>query len=162
MFESTGSREVSAPVTAAIWRLAIRHVFFATNHHCSFNRLQFSAAFVATETFQFYIAGSSLFMNTFGWEILGSTLVLVYSQSGRGGSSPKRNAWIWFCYFQCTEMMASCMSVSLMKRHLMVWAIFAPRFMFAAVFSGINVVLWVLGVVMTEELTSGHGKRLHR
>eukprot|EP00581_Thalassiosira_minuscula_P011788 CAMPEP_0183721204 /NCGR_PEP_ID=MMETSP0737-20130205/13555_1 /TAXON_ID=385413 /ORGANISM="Thalassiosira miniscula, Strain CCMP1093" /LENGTH=998 /DNA_ID=CAMNT_0025951175 /DNA_START=202 /DNA_END=3195 /DNA_ORIENTATION=- len=96
MLESNGTREVNAPVMAAMWRLAMRHVFFATNHHCSFNRLQYSAAFVATGTFQFHIAGSSLFMNTFGWEILGSSLVLAHSRSCQAGlkNRPARsNVW---------------------------------------------------------------------
>ena len=147
MMNSAGARIIAAPVTAAIWRLAIRHAFFATNHHCSFNRLQFSAAFVASDTFRFYIAGSSLFMNTFGYEILGSCLVLLYSKADSKSTS---NAliWDWFRYFQCTEMLASCLSVSVMKRHLMVWAIFAPRFMFAAVFTAVGLFLWVLDVLM--------------
>jgi len=151
MMECSGSSlEVSAPVMAAIWRLLIRHIFFATNHHCSFNRLQFSAAFVATDTFQFYIAGLSLFMNTFGWEILGLCLVLVYSRRSdtRNGPAAGRNVWHWFCYYQWTEIVASCISVSVMKRHLMVWAIFAPRFMFAAVFTVLTLILFALDVLM--------------
>ncbi|KAL7541669.1 hypothetical protein ACHAXR_011121 [Thalassiosira sp. AJA248-18] len=153
MMQSVGARQVAAPVMAAIWRLAIRHVFFATNHHCSFNRLQYSAAFVATDTFHFSIAGSSLFMNTFGWEVLGSILVLVNT---RASCSPKNgigsHVWDWFRYFQWTEMLASCISVSVMKRHLMVWAIFAPRFMFAAVFTAVGLLLWVLDVILMELL----------
>ena len=152
MMESVGTRSVPSPVMAAIWRLVIRHVFFATNHHCSFNRLQYSAAFVATNTFQFYIAGFSLFMNTFGWEILGSTLVLVYSrragQSSSKSSISGSNVWDWYRYFQCTEMLASCMSVSVMKRHLMVWAVFAPRFMFSAVFTVVGLSLWFLDAIL--------------
>ncbi len=121
---------------AALWRLAIRSAFFGTNHHCSFNRLQYSAAFIATDTFHFGIAGSSLFLNTFGWEMIGSTLVLVLSKT-----TGRRTVWSWFRFYQWTEMLASCLSVSVMKRHLMVWAIFAPRFMFAAVFTGFCLLL---------------------
>ena len=150
IMQSTGAREVPAPVMAAIWRLAIRHVFFATNHHCSFNRLQYSAAFVATDKFQFAIAGSSLFMNTFGWEILGSILVLANTKMGCAKYSSGSHVWDWFRYFQWTEMLASCVSVSVMKRHLMVWAIFAPRFMFAAVFTVIGLLLWVADVIVQE------------
>jgi phosphatidylinositol glycan class O len=153
--EAHGARQVAAPVMAAVWRLAIRHVFFATNHHCSFNRLQFSAAFVATGTFQFFVAGSSLFMNTFGWEMLGSCLVLGYSRAFRSGANStgyarNNDVWDWFRFFQSTEILASCLSVRMMKRHLMVWAIFAPRFMFAAVFTAVSVLLWVLDVLMRD------------
>ena len=144
MMQSSGTKSIDAPVIAAMWRLAIRHVFFATNHHCSFNRLHYSAAFVATDTFMFHVAGSSLFMNTFGWEIVGSALVMSLSRcnADADGCSEKKskysntmNAWHWFLFYQWTEILSSCISVSLMKRHLMVWAIFAPRFMFSAVFT---------------------------
>lgn len=159
MMQSTGTREVPAPVMAAIWRLAIRLVFFGTNHHCSFNRLQFSAAFVATETFQFFIAGSSLFMNTFGWEILGSMFVLANTRASISANKAFRDGiWDWFRFFQLTEMLASCISVSAMKRHLMVWAIFAPRFMFAAVFTAVSVIFWVIDVFLSIA-TRNHSKQ---
>lgn len=159
LMDASGARELAAPTLAAIWRLAIRHAFFATNHHCSFNHLQFSAAFVATNIFQFHIAGMSLFMNTFGWEIVGSCLLLVYTtrslrtkrESASQCRRSKSDVWDWFLFFQWTEMLASCLSVRLMKRHLMVWAIFAPRFMFAAVFSVLALVLGVVNDVFAVE-----------
>ena len=162
LMRASGSRELAAPTLAAIWRLTIRHGFFATNHHCSFNHLQFSAAFVATNIFQFHVAGMSLFMNTFGWEILGSCLLLVYSRSRRADTSREissqhiscnnnNDVWDWFLFFQWTEILASCLSVRMMKRHLMVWAIFAPRFMFAAVFSVLAIVFGIVNVLLSME-----------
>ncbi|KAL7485702.1 hypothetical protein ACHAW6_011303 [Cyclotella cf. meneghiniana] len=157
MMESSGAKEVDAPVMAAIWRLAIRHIFFATNHHCSFNRLHYSAAFVATNTFFFHIAGSSLFMNTFGWEVIGSVLVIVLSRCIDNGKradgkihfiQKRENVWHWFLFYQWAEILSSCVSVSVMKRHLMVWAIFAPRFMFAAVFTALNLILCFLSTLV--------------
>jgi phosphatidylinositol glycan class O len=164
MIESTRANDVAAPAMAAIWRLAIRQVFFASNHHCSFNRLQFSAAFVATNTFQFFIAGFSLFMNTFGYEILGSCMVLAYSQSRRDSSrNNSAYVWEWFIYFQWTEILASCLSVSMMKLHLMVWAIFAPRFMFAVVFTAVGFPLWVLNLLVVNLDASPHAHtKLHQ
>lgn len=122
MLQTKAHVETDAPVMAAIWRLMIRQIFFATNHLCSFNRLHFTAAFVATDTFQFQIAGFSLFINTFGWELLGSILLLVTSRLGTNfANSDKRigpsRVWEWFCFYQCTETLASCISVSAMKRH---------------------------------------------
>lgn len=54
------------PVQAVLWRFVVRHVFFATNHGCAFNRLHYSAAFVATIEFDFVLGGLQLFLNTFG------------------------------------------------------------------------------------------------
>jgi len=132
-----------------LWRLSIRHVFYVTEHACSFNRLHFSAAFVATETFYFYTAGISLFLNTFGWELLGIVLVATISRAatattttrdgsgagaGAGASAGRHDVWRYYCFYQTVETVFSCISVTMMRRHLMVWAIFAPRFVFAAIF----------------------------
>ena len=103
-----------------------------TGHACSFNRLQFSAAFVATETFYFVSAGVSLFLNTFGFEVLGIVLVATLSRV-----ASRSDLWTYFCFYQYIETVFSCISVTVMKRHLMVWAIFAPRFVFAVIFLGL-------------------------
>jgi hypothetical protein len=88
-------------------------------------------------------------MNTFGYELLGSCIVLVYCHSRRASSrNYSAGVWEWFVYFQWTEMLASCLSVSVMKRHLMVWAIFAPRFAFAAVFTALVFTVWVLNALV--------------
>jgi phosphatidylinositol glycan class O len=58
--------QVFVPVQAVLWRFVVRHVFFATNHGCAFNRLHYSAAFVATIEFDFVLGGLQLFLNTFG------------------------------------------------------------------------------------------------
>ena len=112
-----------------VWRLVVRHTFFATGHACAFNQLQFSAAFVATETFHFAIAGASLFLNTFGWDILGSVTIISISFA-----TGKRSVWTWYFFYQLLEALSASISVSVLKRHLMVWAIFAPRFVFGMIF----------------------------
>jgi len=137
------SGKVNATVSAALWRLAIRQAFFATGHACAFNRLQYSAAFVASDTFYFYPAGVSLFINTFGWDILGSISLLTLTNRSR-----KWQVWRWFVFYQMLETVSSCISVSIMRRHLMVWAIFAPRFVFAAIFMSLNLLCWLAQLVM--------------
>ena len=129
---------------ASLWRMTIRHAFFATNHAPTFSRLQYSAAFVASDTFHYHMAGMSLFLNTFGWEIIGALLILnISSLTNRG-----KNIWSWVCFYQLLEAAGSCISVSLMRRHLMVWAIFAPRFVFACVFTLIGLAFWILGLLI--------------
>jgi len=122
--------QLQGPLVAALWRLSIRHAFFATGHTCSFSKLQYAAAFVATDTFYYIPGGVSLFLNTFGWDVLGTVLLATASKK-----FTRRNVWDWFCFYQVLESVGSCISVSCMRRHLMVWAIFAPRFVFASVFS---------------------------
>lgn len=129
----SGPDTVASGVLAALWRFIVRHVFFATNHGCTFSRLQLSAAFVATSTFNFVFAGSSLFINTFGWEIVG--LCFAWMLSSSDAKNTKRfNLWRWYCIYQLIETLCSCVSVSVLRRHLMVWDIYAPHFLFVAIF----------------------------
>jgi phosphatidylinositol glycan class O len=129
----SGSLKVHPIVLAAMWRLVTRHVFFATNHGCAFNRLQYSAAFVATKEFYFVTGGISLFLNTFGWEVVGLAFAWLLSQhQGRS------KVWRLYGSFQLIEALASCISVSLLRRHLMVWDIYAPHFLFVAIFTALS------------------------
>jgi hypothetical protein len=127
-------------VLAALWRFMVRHAFFATNHGCSFARLQVSSAFVATSVFNFGFAGSSLFINTFGWEIVGLSfawLLSSHASQSAMAAGPRRRTelWRWYCLYQLIETLCSCVSVSLLRRHLMVWDIYAPHFLFVAIFT---------------------------
>ena len=122
-------------VLGCLWRLSVRHVFYATNHGCAFNRLQLSSAFVSTIEFDFALGGISLFLNTFGWEILGAFFLY---------KTKRRDVWSWFLFFQLLETASSCVSVAVLRRHLMVWAVFAPRFIFTCVFQIIQSVAQVL------------------
>jgi phosphatidylinositol glycan class O len=67
---ATGFYNVSTVVQSILWRFTVRHVFFSTNHGCAFNRLQYSAAFVATNEFGFALGGLQLFLNTFGKSVM--------------------------------------------------------------------------------------------
>lgn len=121
---------VSSGTLAALWRLFVRHAFFATNHVCTLNRLQLSAAFVATSEFNFVTSGASLFVNTFGWEISGILFAYLCSRhEGRG------SVWKFYGLLQVIEALASCISVSVLRRHLMVWDIYAPHFLFVSIFT---------------------------
>jgi phosphatidylinositol glycan class O len=117
-------------VIAVLWKLVSRHTFFATNHGCSFSRLQYSAAFVATKEFSFFSGGISLFLNTFGWELVGLAIAFLLSRKQRSNS-----IWKMYTFLQFLEALTSCISVSLLRRHLMVWDIYAPHFLFCAIFT---------------------------
>jgi phosphatidylinositol glycan class O len=126
----TGTGQVNSYVIAALWRLVTRHVFFATNHGCYFNRLQYSAAFIATKEFYFVGGGISLFLNTFGWEMVG--IVVAWLMSQRPG---RAHLFRIYGLYQLVEALASCISVGVLRRHLMVWDIYAPHFLFASIYT---------------------------
>ena len=120
----------------------VRHVFFATNHGCAFNRLQYSAAFVATIEFNFVFGGIQLFLNTFGWEIVGLITVWMTASAHK-----QQTLWKFYFLYQLIEGFANCASVSLLRRHLMVWAIYAPRFIFASIFLVLNSIAQLLSIL---------------
>lgn len=120
--------KIQPPMIAMMWRLCVRHSFFATGHACSFNRLQYSAAFVAFETFKYAPAGFSLCLNTFGWDIIG-----IFALANICQATENKIVLYYFFIYQQLETVIACISVSILKRHLMVWAVFAPRFVFSAI-----------------------------
>lgn len=122
--------DTNSLVVATLIKLATRHAYFASNHGCAFNRLQYSAAFVATKEFYFVTGGISLFLNTFGWEMVSIVLIGLLSQAPH-----HRNIWKIFGSWQIVEALASCVSVAILRRHLMVWDIYAPHFLFVAIFT---------------------------
>jgi phosphatidylinositol glycan class O len=132
-------------VIAALLRLVTRHTFFATNHGCFFNRLQYSAAFVATEEFYFFTGGLSLFLNTFGWEMAGIVFAWLFSQQ-----SGRQMIWRVYGLYQFLEAMTSCISVSLLRRHLMVWDIYAPHFLFVAIYTILHVLSHLTALLLNE------------
>ena len=111
---------------ASLFYFGLRHAFFATNHACSFSALQYNAAFVTTDEFNFYTSGLLLAMNTFGWDVIGLLLIFGGDKDATIGG--------WYRWFQMLETLGACLSVSVHRRHLMIFAIFAPRFSFAVLF----------------------------
>lgn len=139
--------DVSSLVLAVLLKNVTRHTFFATNHGCAFNRLQYSSAFITTEEFDFVLGGISLFSNTFGWEMIGISLAWTLSRS-----KGRHELWLFYCLFQILELLTSCISVSVLRRHLFVWDIFAPHFLFVAIYSTL-LAMWDLSVTLIRVLT---------
>jgi len=140
--ELCGSRKVPSFVLSILWKSCIRQTFFATGHSCSLGELQLSSAFVATKTFYFIPAGLSLFLNSFGWDIIGWLLCLASAKATR-----RRDIWQWLGLFYFLELLFNTVSVSVMRRHLMMWATFAPHFIFTSVLFVTFVVTWFYGIL---------------
>jgi phosphatidylinositol glycan class O len=141
-----GLNQVHSVVLAALLKLVTRQIFFLTNHGCAFNRLQYSAAFTATKDFNFMLGGISLFLNTFGWEVAG--LAIAWLLSYRSG---RQTTWRIYTIYQLVEAIFSCISVSVLRRHLMVWDIYAPRFIFSTIFSMLNLLAQFSATVLLEK-----------
>jgi phosphatidylinositol glycan class O len=109
------------------WAWTTCHYYFATGHGNQFNSLQFSAPFVGFDTYNLWVSPLLLLLNTFSAHLL---LVAVASPLAANTAADRwRQATLsllpWMLGFLCC---AACCLV--MRRHLMVWAVFAPKFVF--------------------------------
>ncbi|KAF1330470.1 Gpi ethanolamine phosphate transferase 3, partial [Globisporangium splendens] len=154
--QTTPTTATSTVSWILLWSTVCYQSFFYTGHQNTFTSLQNAAAFVGFDDFQFYFAGVLLGFNTFGnyliW-LLFLPLGLVFqrplqqkkSQSqyyaskdnDTGGSVLMLSRW-WRAAFSVAlystlNTIVSTCFVALQRRHLMVWAIFAPKFLFDAV-----------------------------
>lgn len=122
-----------------------RCFFFATGHHSQFNRLQYSAAFVGVDDFDFFVGGALLALNTFGTELLALLLSGHYAATAAGAGAAAEEegegsaAWTRVASamggllgLSALRTLLTTLCVLLQRRHLMVWAIFAPKFIFDA------------------------------
>ena len=114
-----------------IWFL-MEYAFYASGHVSNFNGLHISAAYVGMDNFHFILSGVLLFSNTFIATALSTALVWT-GINGTMMLKKNRNVLILLigaCYsFLLFVKMAF---VLFARRHLMVWAIFAPKYIFTA------------------------------
>ncbi|GBG80965.1 hypothetical protein CBR_g31522 [Chara braunii] len=141
--------------SAAIeWGLLGIHLFHASGHRCTFDALKFSAAFIGYDNFHFFRCGSFLALETFGAShllptlaipilalCLGTTMKGPHSSSGQRSSASDRRSYpydfsrLGLIYLLVRALVAVVTTtvVTIHRRHLMTWGLFAPKFVFDAV-----------------------------
>ena len=123
------------------------HVFYGTGHQSTVSSIQWKTAFLLTSTLRYPISPALVILNTFGPQFLlalASPLLAAWNVSpttSKATTSPgsglvvKRNALKaalgMMMYFEAL-LIGSATSAAWLRRHLMVWKVFAPRFMTAA------------------------------
>ena len=119
------------------------HAFYGTGHQSTIPSIQWKAGFLLTPMVTYPFSPLTVLINTFGsqflfavaspllasWNVpplpLPSSPDIVQSQSVR--------AALGVSLYYATLVFGSALSAGLLRRHLMVWKIFAPRFMVAGV-----------------------------
>lgn len=140
------------PSLAIFVSILCSHYFFQTGHDNTFTSLQNAAAFVGFDSFSFYISGLLLGLNTFGVYLLGLCgfvgHVSFHPKKHREKHSlhlkAERASSIFTVvgYFGLNAVLST-VFVAIQRRHLFVWAIFAPKFIFDGV-----ILLFVNAVVV--------------
>ncbi|KAF1772117.1 Alkaline-phosphatase-like, core domain [Phytophthora cactorum] len=95
--------------------------------------LQNAAGFVGFDTFNFYTAGALLGLNTFGCFALAVLALPWLNLKQQQPQSTGTSLLLAFSAYFSLNTLVSTLFVALQRRHLMVWAIFAPKFIFDGV-----------------------------
>jgi len=116
--------------------------YFATGHQATFTSIQWDSAFIGLSALKYPLGPILVILNTFSPFILvgaAAPLLAVWNITPQAGPDPPsalmyrsfKSSLAVMTYFHLL-LVASTIASSYLRRHLMVWAIFAPRYMLAA------------------------------
>ncbi|XP_059635878.1 GPI ethanolamine phosphate transferase 3 isoform X2 [Cornus florida] len=141
---------LSFPVTQ--WSLGAVCLFFCTGHWCAFDGLRYAAAFIGFDEFIIVPQAILLTIDTFGFShilpIFGLPFLVAcrypFSRSERiKGFYVMQLCQVYLIYglIMATTATFTILCVTIQRRHLMVWGLFAPKFVFD-----------VVGLILTDIL----------
>lgn len=119
-------------LTATYLYLSSCLFFFSSGHKCDFGTLHITSAYVGFEEFAYYRGAVMLTLNTFGnylFPVLAHLLHLVSYKDGTDDDIAKVSILAYLFSIRTT---ATATFVHFQRRHLMVWAIFAPKLVYDA------------------------------
>jgi phosphatidylinositol glycan class O len=118
--------------------LFARLLFYFTGHQYAFSSLQLDSGFILSDSFNFYTAGMMLAINTFISEVFGILIILVLvsyiKRFDKNQGKKKEMIILTITLFKLSTVFCSCLSAFILRRHLMVWAVFAPKVIFEVSF----------------------------
>ncbi|KAI8565927.1 hypothetical protein RHMOL_Rhmol03G0298800 [Rhododendron molle] len=140
----------SFPVTQ--WSLLAVCLFFCSGHWCAFDGLHYAAAFIGFEEFILVPQAILLSIDTFGFShilpIFGLPFLAIQQVPSGTGEQRKGFFFMQLCQvylmyglITATTATFTMLCVAIQRRHLMVWGLFAPKFVFD-----------VLGLMLTDFL----------
>ncbi len=148
----------SAVVFSEITPLALLalHTFYATGHQSTISSIQWKAAFVLTSTLKYPISPVLVVLNEFSAQFLlalGTPLVALWNLAPLPHPTAivqarreSVRAALGMMLYHGTLLLGSAVASAWLRRHLMVWKIFAPRFMNAAATLAVVDLALLLGI----------------
>lgn len=131
----------SSPVTQ--WSLLAVTLFFCTGHWCAFDGLRYGAAFIGFDEFNLVRQAILLAIDTFGFSHILPIFGLPLLVSHRALNYQKNptnllfaqlsQVFLMYGLITATASTFTILCVTIHRRHLMVWGLFAPKFVFDAV-----------------------------
>ncbi|KAJ4981905.1 hypothetical protein NE237_032742 [Protea cynaroides] len=140
------------PLPVVQWYLLAVCLFFSTGHWCAFDGLRYGAAFIGFDEFILVRQAVLLTIDTFGVShilpIFGLPFLVSLQNSRFQNKQVKRILLVkllqvFLIYGLITAMttMFTVICVTIQRRHLMVWGLFAPKYVFD-----------VVGLILTDVL----------
>jgi phosphatidylinositol glycan class O len=149
-----GSPELkSSPLGPIILAMLGSYHFFKTGHQAALSSIQWESAFIPLHSIRYPWSPLLVVLNTFGSHILAAIAVplLVLWKTENPKARPQdlvakiARAWAWFLVYFAVEALATTMWAGWLRRHLMLYRIFSPRFMVGA---AVLLVVEVVGIVV--------------
>lgn len=146
------------PLPVVQWSLLAVCLFFATGHWCAFDGLRYGAAFIGFDEFVLVRQAILLTVETFGFShilaLFGLPILVGYQYLFRQAEQKNSilaarliQAFMIYGLITATTTTATILCVTIQRRHLMVWGLFAPKFVFDVVGLILNDVLTCLASV---------------
>lgn len=136
---------VADPVSVIQWSLLAVCLFYLTGHWCAFDGLRYGAAFIGFDHFHMIRQGILLSIDTFGVSHILPILSLpfiamVWYDTTSKGKKLKDvilnniiQVLLMYGFITTITTTFTIICVTIQRRHLMVWALFAPKYVFDAI-----------------------------
>ncbi|CAO3641370.1 unnamed protein product [Cunninghamella blakesleeana] len=133
-------------VRLGILHMIGQHLFFVTGHQATFTSLPWKAAFIGFDDMYYNIGAILVTLSTFSghfmtwigtWILLNNykqqKITTNYSHSHNHNHNDDGHFLIYLATLQSIPTCLSSLFVFILRRHLMTWKIFAPRFLLQAI-----------------------------
>ncbi|KAK1577796.1 hypothetical protein Q3G72_024883 [Acer saccharum] len=129
------------PLSVTQWSLLATCLFFSTGHWCAFDGLRYGAAFIGFDEFVLVRQAFLLTIETFGFSYILPVFGLPFlvarqylmgqtEKDGKLLSMQLSQIYLMYGFITATTVIATMICVAIHRRHLMVWGLFAPKFVF--------------------------------
>ncbi|KAK4713257.1 hypothetical protein R3W88_019164 [Solanum pinnatisectum] len=120
-------------------------LFFCTGHWCAFDGLRYASAFVGFDEFNLIRQAALLTIDTFGFShilpVMGLPLIVACRRHPEVQAEKRKplfflqlcQVYLMYGLIMAISMTLTIICVTIQRRHLMVWGLFAPKFVFDAV-----------------------------
>ncbi|KAI8807222.1 hypothetical protein BJ742DRAFT_813840 [Cladochytrium replicatum] len=168
-------------LSATYTSLLAQRLFFATGHQFTLTSIQWELAFIGLDKVSWLLSPLNVLLSTFPSQLLCAIyipLLIFWNRpfwvvGGGNGSSEVRCAaelarqWtVWAGIVQGAVVTVSTVFAGVFRRHLMVWSVFAPKWMFQAAATGfidlVGVIVFALVMQVPHRAYKAFWDELHR